>query len=185
MSPMESTTEQNKQSLYGKNDLVGWILSSWRTRFVQRHIRGRLVDLACGDNNLVKQYGNGIGVDIMSRTDANILVCPDFSNLPLDEGSADTISILASFNYFEDPISTLREIKRVLSRDGRLLLTMSNEPIMKIWHKYREPWAFKHGYSQKEITSMLEQSDFQIIKKHYFMLGVNCLYIAKATSNSN
>ena len=35
-----------------------------RHKIVLSHVNGKLLDIGCGENLLVKQYGDGIGVDV-------------------------------------------------------------------------------------------------------------------------
>ena len=39
-----------------------WFLNA-RIRAVLPRVRGRLLDIGCGTNELVRRYGNGVGVD--------------------------------------------------------------------------------------------------------------------------
>ncbi len=165
-----------ENELYSSQDLLGRLLSVWRNKRVIPFIKGRFVDLACGDNRLVSEYGNGAGVDIIDYGNANLIV-EDFSQLPFDDKSVDTISIIASLNYFDQPEQTLKEVRRVLKDDGRLILTMSNHRIMKIWHRFRESWANKPGYSRHELEELLGAAGLRIVKGKSFMLFLNKIYL--------
>jgi SAM-dependent methyltransferase len=171
---------EDQKELFDKKDPVGYFLSNWRNRQVSRLVKGRLIDIACGDNRLVKLHGWGKGVDINDFENVDVVV-DDLSRLPVENGSFDTATIVASINYFHDPVSVLNEINRVLKTDGRLIVTMANDKVMKIWHKFRDPHAFKAGYPKKRIYLLCKQAGFEIIARKYFMLGVNCIYIAKKT----
>ena len=46
------------------HDALGEVLAKRRVRAVLPHIRGRLLDVGCGFNRLVRNYENGIGVDV-------------------------------------------------------------------------------------------------------------------------
>jgi hypothetical protein len=45
-------------------DFLGKKLEQKRIQTTLPHINGDLLDLGCGMNNLVKSYGNGVGVDV-------------------------------------------------------------------------------------------------------------------------
>ena len=169
---------QMKEHLYGKNDPLGVFLSFWRNTIVAKEVKGELVDLACGDNRLVRKYGKGRGVDIVEFEGAD-LVAPDFTNLPLPDESADTVTIVASLNYFPDPTGVLREAKRILRKNGRLLVTMSNLKVMKVWHKFRDRKVKVPGISEDSLLDLLENSGYILKKKKPFMLFVNVLYVAE------
>ena len=139
------TKKPENKPLYGSKNLLGVFLSNWRNGAVLPLIRGRLVDLACGDNRLVKHYGNGVGVDIANYGNTDIVV-ENFYHLPFAGGSVDTVSIIASLNYFENPLRVLQDVHRVLKDDGQLLITMPQGWAMKIWHRFRERHARRYGF---------------------------------------
>ena len=164
-----------KTSLYEKKDLIGSLLSKWRMGRVLPEIKGVLVDLSCGDNMLVRAYGRGTGVDVKNY--GADVVLKDFRTLPFESSSVDTVTIVASLNYFDDVHATLKEVHRILEDDGILILTMSNEYVMKVWHLFREPWAKQSGFSLKEMKTFLELAGFVIKKRRFFMFGVNSVYV--------
>ncbi len=168
-----STTE----NLYQGKDALGSFLSAWRNRVALRYIKGNLVDLACGDNTLVHHYGRGTGIDIVDYGAVDLVVT-DFCQLPVGSETADTVTIIASLNYFPQPEGVLKEVYRILKPDGQLVFTMSNPFVMKFWHMVREPHAHRSSVSPHEIQALLSQSGFKVTKREYFMLGINCTYVA-------
>ena len=178
MDKQENTPVADKGSYYKKQDWLGAVLSWWRNKKVLPFIHGVLVDVACGDNRLVQWYGNGTGVDIAGY-ETSITVVNSLEELPFQSDSIDTVTIIASLNYFYEPEAVLREIHRILCGNGSLVLTMSNSWVMKIWHRFREPHAYQHGYSEKQLKNILEQSGFVVKKKKYFMAFLNAIYVAQ------
>lgn len=172
-----SKKEVIEERLYSSQDFLGRLLSVWRNKKVMPFIRGKLVDIGCGDNRLVSGYGSGTGVDIIDYGSADIVV-KDFSKLPFEEKSVDTITIIASLNYFEQPAQVLKEVRCIMKDDGQLILTMSNHSVMRIWHKFRESWANKPGNSYHELLELLEKANLRILKKKSFMFFLNTIYIA-------
>jgi len=168
--------QKSKSGLYGAKDPLGRLLSWCRNRKVLPLIRGEFVDLACGDNRLVEEYGRGTGVDVVDYGKAQV-VLKDFTKLPFPDKSVETVTIIASLNYFDDPSRVVKEINRILKKDGRLILTMPNTTVMKIWHKFREPWAKESGFSVKEVRKIADSGGMRIIKRKRFMFGVNNIFI--------
>ena len=75
-----------------KDRLGQWLLRQ-RIRAVMPSIRGRLLDLGCGTNQLVGAYpGDGVGVDVHQWGGVDCVV-DDSSDLPFDDGSFDTVTI--------------------------------------------------------------------------------------------
>ena len=167
-----------KSELYNpKEDLIGTILSSWRNRSVLKFIKGRLLDVACGDNRLVKKYGNGVGVDI---NDYNAdIVLKNFYALPFKDDSFNTVAIVASLNYFDNPQRILFETKRILKDGGRLIVTMPNNTALNFFSKIRPSCSERTILSQEEIILLLGDIGFKMVRKVKFMAGLNNIYVAE------
>jgi SAM-dependent methyltransferase len=170
--------EREDKETFSSQDLLGRFLSFWRNKKVLRFVQGDLVDIACGDNRLVARYGKGVGIDIVNYGTTDIVV-KNFHGLPLASRSVDTVTIIASLNYFEKPISVLTEVNRVLKDDGHLIVTMSNNTVMRIWHKLRESWAYKSGYSDTELRELFGKAHLTLEKKIPFMFCLNTIYVVR------
>jgi SAM-dependent methyltransferase len=166
---------------YYRGDTVGTILRNWRIRSVLPHVRGTLIDMACGDNWLVRSYGSGTGIDIAAYTEG-VMQVSDFSTLPLPANCADTVTIVAALNYLNDPDRVLLEVQRILRSDGRLIITMPSLRVMRLWHRVREPWAREPGFSDETLRRMLRQARFQVEERVRFMCFLNNIYIARKAS---
>jgi len=168
-----------KMKLYGRSDIIGYILSEWRTRAVSPYVSGALMDLACGDNRLVRKRGSGVGVDRVGYQNVDV-VCPDFSRLPFRNREFDTVTILAALNYFENPVGVLSEIGRVLKTDGTLLVTFLNQEVSRIWHSIKERNTTpRPAFNEVELITYLQAANLRIIQKKTFMFGVNTIYFIK------
>ena len=167
------------------------MLESWRLSVVKSHIRGRLLDIGCGYNNLVKEYGFGVGVDVYAWDDINVQ--SQGCRLPFRDKSFETVTIIAALNYIPDREETLREAYRVLSANGKLLVTMIGPLTGKIAHmifKQDEmvrgecrPGELK-GMYRKEVEEILERSGFRVLEKRHFQLRLNTLFIASKRTKS-
>ena len=95
-----------------------------RTRLVLNEAKGKLLDIGCGNNLLVKQYrekgGEGTGVDVYPWEGVDKVV-EDSSNLSLEDNSFDSVSFVACINHIPYREKSLLEAKRVLKKDGRLI----------------------------------------------------------------
>lgn len=175
----------SKSTLYKSKDVIGSVLSRWRTEKVSNFVKGRtLVDLACGDNRLVRHLGFGKGVDIKDYGDVDI-VHADFTRLPFEDGSVDTVTILAALNYFDNPEATLRDIRRILKEDGVLIVTFLKKTVSTIWHKLRDRGLPRVAFSESELTALAKAAGLRITKKSHFMLGLNCVYVLEKDAHSN
>ncbi len=163
-----------------------------RCDIIIKHCTGKLLDIGCGNNQIVKEYGhNSIGVDVYDfGSDAYIV--EDTSKLPFDSNSFQTVSFVASLNHIPNRIEVLKEAHRLLSDDGVLLITMINPLWGTIRHKLawwdedkherRMKEGEKMGISSHELVSTVENQGFTFVRRKSFILGINNLYIFKNIS---
>lgn len=112
-------------------------------------------------------------------------VCTSGVELPIKNHCIDTILSLSVIEHIEEDDRLIREISRVLKRDGRLILSTpgkdgvsfpflskrKNEKIQKNWGHIRK------GYSLKEIKSLLKKADLFIKKtEKYFNVFTRFFY---------
>jgi len=165
-----------------------------RREVVLTHVRGRLLDIGCGENRLVRQYGNGIGVDVVDWGNVDVVV-KDSARLPFPSSSFDTISFVACLNHIPSRERTLQEARRVLKDDGQLLVTMIPPLVSAVWHRVVRPWDHDQshrehqdgevwGFTARGIADLLRKSGFAIASRKRFIFGLNNLYLARKSSGS-
>jgi len=171
-------------------DTLGMILLGWRNNRVLPYVRGRLLDIGCGTNRLVRSYvGEGLGVDVYQWGGVD-LVIKDSANLPFKNESFDTVTVVAALNHIPNRNEVIAEANRVLKKDGRIIITMIPPRISKLWHFLRKPWDIDqkergmkdgeaYGLSRKEVHSLLSEAKFDILFEKPFMLWINCITIAR------
>lgn len=137
------------------------------------------MDLACGDNRVVRALGVGVGVDIVDYHGVDV-VCRDFTHLPFRDAEFDTVTILAALNYFDDPVSVLLEVRRLLKRDGTLLVTFLNKKVSRLWHRFRERSITpRPSFDAAELEACLEAANLHVVGTRSFMFGLNIIYFVK------
>ena len=162
---------------------------NWRISAVFPLIRGYLLDVGCGTNQLVKRYGNGLGVDVYPWENVDVLV-EDTSRLPIEDETFDTITIIAALNHIPNRKQVLNEINRVLKKDGLLIITMINPSISRIWHFLRRSRDADqnergmmegevYGFTRRDLKKLLKSSNFEVITEKPFMLYLNRVICAK------
>jgi len=176
-------------------DSVGRVLLDKRVKVVLPYVKGYLLDIGCGTNELVKCYsGKGVGVDVYQWGQVDIVV-KDTAELPFEEKTFDTVSIIAALNHIPNREEVLKESNRVLKNDGKIIITMIPPKISRVWHGVRKPWDADqaergmkkgevYGLTIKQLDNLLSESGFEIIFKKKFMLRVNNLTIAKKKKQS-
>jgi SAM-dependent methyltransferase len=156
---------------------------------VLAHVHGRLLDVGCGPNKLVKAHGDGVGVDVHPWPGVDQVV-ENSAKLPFEDGSFDSVSFVACLNHIPNRLDALREARRVLKPDGRLVATMITPTISVVWHRIIRPWDDDQtdrgmkagevwGISRREMVRLLEAAGFEKVEMHRFILGQNTLYVAK------
>ncbi len=110
----------------------------------------RVLDVACGPGNYTRRFGAAAGDGLVVGFDASsemlkaavekgggtnlVYVRGDAGALPFVDSAFDAASCLGALHMFEDAIKALREMRRVLSPGGRLLvLTTYNPKSKKSW----------------------------------------------------
>ncbi len=158
-----------------------------RIREALPFVRGRLLDVACGDNLLVREHGTGVGLDVHPYPEAD--VCGESSSLPFASGSFDSVAMLACLNHITRRHETLTECRRVLKPDGVLVATMIPEWVGRISHPIRRPHdpdQLERGIGNDELLGLssatmerlLREAGFQLTVHRQFMWRLNNLYVA-------
>jgi SAM-dependent methyltransferase len=159
-----------------------------RIRIALRHCRGRLLDVACGNNLLVREHGNGYGVDVHPYPEVNVLCESD--RLPFSNSTFDTVALIACLNHIIRREETLAECRRVLRDEGALLVTMIPSWVGFFSHPIRkrhDPDQLDRGMSREEewglssrrIARLLVASGFQVALHQRFTWGLNNLFVAR------
>ena len=157
-----------------------------RLNFVLPHIQGKLLDIGAGYNNLVKRYGNGIGVDVFDWG-GGAMVVQDTYNLPFENDSFDTITFIACLNHIPNREAVLREARRLIKPSGRIIITMINPILGKIGHaiwwysedKHRGGMRYGEsgGMWTKDIIDLCEAQGFQLGLHRRFVYNMNHFYL--------
>ncbi len=135
-------------------------------RICQR-LRGRTLDVGCGIGDFLQFWPDTVGVDINPRTVAYCrahgldarLIEPD--QLPFDDKSFDSVLMDNVLEHIADPTALLRELRRVLRPEGRLLIGV---PGVLGWdcdedHKVR--------YDETSLSFTLRACDFAPMELFY------------------
>jgi len=127
----------------------------------------RALDLGCHDGSWLEKVSAKlkVGVDMSPIYNKNgvEMVKADITRLPFSPGSFGLVSSLDVLEHLEDPHQGIKEMIRVMERNGQMILTTPSDTIRlyprcftsfisKAWgHKFRR------GFSKQQLESMFEQ----------------------------
>ena len=81
-------------------------------------------------------------------------------NLPLEDNSIDYVLVVAGWQYLQYPEKVTSEIRRVLSKNGKLIISFSNRAF---WSKTPKIWLENSDKGRIEyITDLVRSYDFKI-----------------------
>ena len=166
---------------------LGWTtLEEERNNIVLPLIRGELLDIGAGTNTLVKNYGRGLGVDVVDWG-GGALVVKNTATLPLENDSYETITFIACLNHIPNRSEVLKEARRLIKPNGRVLITMIDPVLGDIGHAI---WWYSEdkkrggmvagevgGMWTKQIIKICDDTGFKLIEHRRFEFGLNHLYI--------
>lgn len=179
------------------------ILRQLRIRIVLPTIRQfpdcRLLDVGCGwDYRLLRTLEpfieSGVGVDYKVRNSENgriktmRMIMGD--KLPFATESFDVITLLAVLEHLTDPLGMIKEIERILKKNGKLVMTVPSkaaQPVLEFL-SYRlkivsadEIRDHKKYYNRDELKKLFSQTGMTIELHKYFQMGMNNFCVVKKT----
>ncbi len=151
----------------------------------------KFLDVACGTGEIIfrlaKEFPGAefTGIDFSremleiaiekNRNFKNVdLSLANVKRLPFKNNTFDIILCSDAFHHFEAPLESLREMNRVLKKDGFLLLidpvfdTLLQRIVMNVVLRIVD--RPKHYYSKNEMLELLEKANFEVESSfiHYF-----------------
>jgi ubiquinone/menaquinone biosynthesis C-methylase UbiE len=165
------------------------------------HRGGRILDVGCGSypyflttTKFKEKFGIDPSMDLSLLKDKSVnlqTIKIDKKTLPFKVNYFDVVTMLAVFEHIEHDhlISVIREIKRIMKKDGQLIITTPAPWSDKILHLMARTWLIsseeihehKHNHPKSKIESLLVEAGFEKskIKSGYFEFGFNMWFAAK------
>jgi ubiquinone/menaquinone biosynthesis C-methylase UbiE len=166
---------------------------SFLVSFTDIPVEASVLDLACGTGELAKLLleqncsqnitGVDISVAMLEIASTKLKDYPHISlhqasaiALPLENQSFDVVICANAFHYFEFPQLALREMKRVLKPEGKVIILdwcrdylfcQISDRLLKII----DP-AYQQCYTQAELHQLLATAGFNIVKDHKVRFGI-------------
>jgi SAM-dependent methyltransferase len=130
----------------------------------------RILDVGCGTGANLKMlaaFGRAEGVDISPQA---VDFCRErgldsvklgaIEDLPYESGSFELVTALDVVEHLDDDVAGLREMRRVLSRDGRLLLFVP--AFMFLWGVQDDVSNHRRRYTLPTLLKAVEAAGFSI-----------------------
>lgn len=161
----------------------------------------RILDAGCGSypyfllsTQFKEKYGIDPSVNLSSIKDNNIFLRKtriDDKSFPYDDNFFDAVTMLAVFEHIdhEKLVNVLKEVKRVLKKEGIFIITTPAPWSDKLLHfmarvgliSKEEIHEHKHNHSGQKIINILEKAGFEKdkIKSGFFEIFLNMWFTAK------
>lgn len=137
--------------------------------------RPRILDVGCGTGAnllMLSKYGDAEGVDISEDA---LAFCRErglekvkhgaAEELPYEDGTFDLVTALDVVEHLDDDVASLREMRRVLRPDGRVLLFVPT--FMFLWGLQDDVSNHRRRYRLPELHRVLERAGFEVERSTY------------------
>jgi len=113
-------------------------------------------------------------------------VVGDAHKLPFGNNTFGLIVCTETLEHVVDPKKTLTEMKRVLKKEGKAIISMDSGSLLfrTIWYFWTKTkgrvWenAHLHEFNAKLLENLIKESGFKIKKKKYSHLGMSVIFLA-------
>lgn len=180
-----------------------WIWHSWKINLAKR-IVGTLkfascLDVGCASGYMISEISKAypkasyFGVDAFDKAvsfaqkkypQINFQVA--FADgLPFKKNTFDLIIFYETIEHVEDPLKSLLELKRVLSKEGAVILAMDSGSWLfrlvwwfwenttgKVWKK-----AHLHPYKHNDLERLIKQSGFIVKERFFSHFGMEVVFV--------
>lgn len=137
----------------------------------------RILDVGCGTGanaiafaRVAETTGIDTSVDALhfcqSRGMSSVALSP-VETLPFAESTFDAVTALDVLEHTDDDLHALREIRRVCSKSGLLLVTVPAYGFL--WSEHDEALKHRRRYTSSELRNKLTITGFDVIRTSYFI----------------
>jgi SAM-dependent methyltransferase len=147
----------------------------WLYPFICSHVHGRVLDVGCGIGDMLSYRPESVGVDINPAT---VKFCQgrglnaflmEKDRLPFSNEVFDSIILDNVLEHIEKPLPLLAEIKRVLKKNGILIIGVPGRK------GYKSDPDHKIFYDEKMLENVSLKSRFTLEKFFYLPVKLKVL----------
>ena len=102
--------------------------------------------------------------------------------MPFPDKKFQTITMMVSLRYFRDKDKAMKEVFRVLSEDGRVLILENHPFLNKLrqmtiqWDPYKKMKS-EQGMIKKDIVDLAQIHNFRLVKTVRYLYGLSVMYV--------
>lgn len=148
-------------------------------RIIRKYSRGKILEVGCGTGYAQSKIrGKPIGMDItlsMLKKNKNIAVCANAEYIPFKDNTFDILYSINMLEHVENPINVVKECKRVLKKNGIIILITPNgdmEFALDIAEKLKLklPEGFHKFFKLKNLVKIFNKNKIKILSAEKFIL---------------
>jgi SAM-dependent methyltransferase len=171
--PILFEVEQSHWWHQGRRRIIAGFVEEITSR-IKDH-RPRILDVGCGTGAnllMLSKYGDAEGVDISEDA---LTFCHErgldkvklgaAEKLPFADATFDLVTALDVVEHLDDDLAGLREFRRVLRPDGRVLLFVPT--FMFLWGLQDDVSNHRRRYRLSELRNVLASAGFEIERSTY------------------
>ena len=171
--PILYEVEQSHWWHVGRRRIIASVVEDICKQVKER--RPRILDVGCGTGAnllMLSNYGEAEGVDISEDA---LAFCRErglqkvkhgaAEELPYEDGTFDLVTALDVVEHIDDDVASLREMRRVLRPDGRVLLFVPT--FMFLWGLQDDVSNHRRRYRLPELHRVLDQAGFDVERSTY------------------
>ena len=150
---------------------------------LQWAVKGAVLDIGCGIGKHLAMLDNvvlKVGIDAgLASLQMGKLIFPDLTliccsvyQLPFKSATFDSAVMIDVIEHLEDPSSALKEVVRLMKRDGTLYVQTPNYPIKRLydlWHRlrgsrgeFRDDQTHVSKFNCRHLVSVVSQAGFKV-----------------------
>ena len=188
MASYRNTTNYIIYKTLASLSIVRWIEWPKMFEYLNDPKCEKILDVACGDGllttKIAEKGGNVVGIDALEDSIKSAkqlskrlgiyseFIIGDAERLPFSDKHFDVVVCSSSLEHFSDPTLSLREISRVLKKDGLVIMTIDslNIPIREDLKKmHKKLFSVNNYYSPEQIDKLFGGVGIELCKHEYFL----------------
>ena len=187
------------KKLYFKSHGSGTVGKTWNEhhelffQLTNKYLKGNICEIGGGNNSILNKVKNFSKIKKFYCFDKNlqlkkkskkVIKIKKFFNknfFKLNKNhKVDLVLHSHTFEHLYDPNQFLKDVKSILSKNGKHVFTMPNmKPMIK--KGYANAMNFEHPfyYDEKLVDCLLHKNNFKIVKKVFFKEDHSIMYVTK------